>query len=163
MTKSVDACGQSHSHDSAETLACNSPECHNHYPCSPRNARCTTGLSIGSSFICPMGCSCRMFREAGLEHCIRSFGFELQGRCSAFASWRARKRHPKTFSLAAHNRELVLGQSWTSKRSRGAFVSPPRPSSFAYRVSLNRGEARSRLVAAIRPSTSARYRTRGQR
>src|SRR5215831_7627937 len=37
-----------------------------------------------------------------------SFGFELQGRCSAFTSWRARKRDPKTFSLAAHNQELVL-------------------------------------------------------
>jgi len=56
-----------------------------------------------------MGCLCRMFREAGLEHCFRSFGFELQGRCSAFTSWRARKRDPKTFSLAAHNQELVLG------------------------------------------------------
>jgi len=89
---------------------------------------------IVSSFICPMGCSCRLFREAGLEHCIRSFGFELS--CSAFASWRARKRHPKTFSLAAHNRELVLGQSWTSKRSRGGLASPPRPSSFAYRACL---------------------------
>ena len=30
-----------------------------------------------------MGCLCRMFGEAGLEHCFRSFGFELQGRCSA--------------------------------------------------------------------------------
>jgi hypothetical protein len=56
-----------------------------------------------------MGCLCRMFREAGLEHCFRSFSFELQGRCSAFTSWRARKRDPKTFSLAAHNQELVLG------------------------------------------------------
>ena len=46
--KSVDACGQSHSHDSAETLACNSPECHNHYPCSPRNARCTTVYRLGT-------------------------------------------------------------------------------------------------------------------
>src|SRR6516164_9880992 len=72
---------------------------------------------------------------------------------------------PRRFPFAAHNRELVLGQSWTSKRSRGGFASPPRPSSFAYRyrASLNGGEARSRLVAAIRPSTSARYRTRGQR
>jgi hypothetical protein len=32
-----------------------------------------------------------------------SFGFEFQGRCSAFTSWRARERGPKTFSLAAHN------------------------------------------------------------
>src|SRR6476661_40897 len=39
---------------------------------------------------------------------FRLFGFELQGRCSAFTSWRARKRDPKTFSLAAHNQELVL-------------------------------------------------------
>jgi hypothetical protein len=38
-----------------------------------------------------------------------SFGFEFQGRCSAFTSWRARERDPKTFSLAAHNQELVLG------------------------------------------------------
>src|SRR6516162_11713119 len=40
---------------------------------------------------------------------IRSFGFEFQGPCSAFTSWRARKRDPKTFSLPAHNQELVLG------------------------------------------------------
>ena len=53
-----------------------------------------------------MGCLCRMFREAGLEHCFRSFGFELQGRCSAVASWRARKRDPKTFSLAAQFEEV---------------------------------------------------------
>jgi transposase len=39
---------------------------------------------------------------------FRLFGFELQGRCSAFTSWPARKRDPKTFSLAAHNQELVL-------------------------------------------------------
>ena len=39
---------------------------------------------------------------------FRLFGFELQGRCSAFTSWRAPKRDPKTFSLAAHNQELVL-------------------------------------------------------
>src|SRR6516162_8646821 len=39
---------------------------------------------------------------------FRLFGFELQGRCSAFTSWRARKRDPKTFSLAAHNQGLVL-------------------------------------------------------
>src|SRR5262245_40233262 len=39
----------------------------------------------------------------------RSFAFELQRRCSAFTSRRARKRDPKTFSLAAHNQELVLG------------------------------------------------------
>src|SRR5262245_54580336 len=42
-------------------------------------------------------------------YCFRSFGFEFQGPCSAFTSWRARKRDPKTFSLAAHNQELVLG------------------------------------------------------
>ena len=40
---------------------------------------------------------------------LRSFGFELQGPCSAFTSWRARKRDPNTFSLTAHNQELVLG------------------------------------------------------
>src|SRR5215813_7731680 len=51
------------------------------------------------------GCSVK--RE--LEHCFRSFGFEFQGRCSAFTSWRARERDPKTFSLATHNQELVLG------------------------------------------------------
>src|SRR5262245_43414516 len=39
----------------------------------------------------------------------RSFGFEFQGSCSAFTSWRARKRDPKTFSLAAHHQELVVG------------------------------------------------------
>src|SRR6516164_9892807 len=49
------------------------------------------------------------FCEAGLEHCFRSFGLEFQGSCSAFTSRRARKRDPKTFSLAAHNQELVLG------------------------------------------------------
>src|SRR5215831_16271939 len=38
-----------------------------------------------------------------------SFGFEFQEPCSAFTSWRARKRDSKTFSLAAHNQELVLG------------------------------------------------------
>src|SRR5262249_35747930 len=42
-------------------------------------------------------------------YCFRSFGFEFQGPCSAFTSWRARKRDPKTFSLPAHNQELVLG------------------------------------------------------
>jgi hypothetical protein len=41
--------------------------------------------------------------------CFRSFGFEFQGPCSAFTSWRARERDSKTFSLAAHNQELVLG------------------------------------------------------
>src|SRR5436190_21416096 len=56
----------------------------------------------------PYGLFMPMFSEAGLEHCFRSFGFELQGR-SAFTSWRARKRDPKTFSLAAHNQELILG------------------------------------------------------
>ena len=39
---------------------------------------------------------------------IRSFGFEFQGPCSAFTTWRARICDPKTFSLAAHNQELVL-------------------------------------------------------
>src|SRR5260221_14255439 len=37
---------------------------------------------------------------------FRSFGFELQGPCSAFTSWRAHIRNPKTFSLTAHNQEL---------------------------------------------------------
>src|SRR6516225_530204 len=37
-----------------------------------------------------------------------SFGFELQGPCSAFTSWGAHIRDPKTFPLAAHNQELVL-------------------------------------------------------
>src|SRR6266571_7477536 len=50
--------------------------------------------------------SCYFF---AVTTCFRSFGFELQGPCSAFTSWRARKRDPKTFSLAAHNQELVLG------------------------------------------------------
>src|SRR6266550_4514306 len=50
--------------------------------------------------------SCYFF---AVTTCFRSFGFELQGRCSAFTSWRARKRDPKTFSLAAHNQEFVLG------------------------------------------------------
>src|SRR5262245_21357097 len=45
----------------------------------------------------------------GAEQCFRSFGFELQRPCSAFTSWRACKRDPKTFSLAAHNQELVFG------------------------------------------------------
>src|SRR5262245_34176821 len=47
--------------------------------------------------------------QAGRCYCFRSFGFECQGPCSAFTSWRARKRDPKTFALAAHNQELVLG------------------------------------------------------
>src|SRR6266545_4520802 len=50
--------------------------------------------------------SCYFF---AVTTCFRSFGFELQGRCSAFTSWRARKRDPKTLSLAAHNQEFVLG------------------------------------------------------
>src|SRR5215469_16458166 len=37
-----------------------------------------------------------------------SFGFELQGPCSAFTSWSAHIRDPKTFPLAAHSQELVL-------------------------------------------------------
>src|SRR6516165_1364733 len=37
-----------------------------------------------------------------------SFGFELQGPCSAFTSLGAHIRDPKTFPLAAHNQELVL-------------------------------------------------------
>src|SRR5215831_8009103 len=47
--------------------------------------------------------------QAGRCYCFRSFGFEFQGPCSAFTSWRARKRDPKTFSLPAHNQKLVLG------------------------------------------------------
>src|SRR5215831_14377258 len=47
--------------------------------------------------------------QAGRCYCFRSFGFEFQGPCSAFTSWRARKRDPKTFSLPAHNQVLVLG------------------------------------------------------
>src|SRR6516162_4483286 len=43
-----------------------------------------------------------------LSRCLRSFGFELQGPCSAFTSWGAHIRDPKTFPLAAHNQELVL-------------------------------------------------------
>src|SRR6516165_3998765 len=46
---------------------------------------------------------------SGFGTCFRSFGFEFQGPCSALTSWRARKRDPKTLSLAAHNQELVLG------------------------------------------------------
>src|SRR6516162_5104076 len=34
--------------------------------------------------------------------------FEFQEPRSAFTSWRARKRDPKTFSLTAHDQELVL-------------------------------------------------------
>ena len=50
-------------------------------------------------------------RNSGGANCylLPSFGFEFQGPCSAFTSWRARKRDPKTFSLAAHNQEPVLG------------------------------------------------------
>ena len=40
-----------------------------------------------------------------------SFGFELQGPCSAFTSWRARERDPKTFPLAAHNLDAVEGDA----------------------------------------------------
>jgi hypothetical protein len=39
---------------------------------------------------------------SGFGACFRSFGFEFQGPCSPFTSWRARKRDPKTLSLAAH-------------------------------------------------------------
>jgi hypothetical protein len=45
---------------------------------------------------------------AKFASCFRSFGFELQGPCSAFTSWRAHIRNPKAFPLAAHNQELVL-------------------------------------------------------
>jgi hypothetical protein len=38
LTQSADACGQGYSHDSAETVACNSPEYHHDYPRSFRNA-----------------------------------------------------------------------------------------------------------------------------
>jgi hypothetical protein len=34
--------------------------------------------------------------------CFRSFGFELQGHCSAFSSWRARIRYTQTLALPAH-------------------------------------------------------------
>jgi hypothetical protein len=44
----------------------------------------------------------------GGGHPLRSFGFELQGPCPTFASWRVRKCDPKTFSFPAHNQELVL-------------------------------------------------------
>ena len=47
-------------------------------------------------------------RDDSLSRDACSFGFEFQGPCSAFTSWRARERDPKTFSLAAHNQELVL-------------------------------------------------------
>src|SRR6266436_1964464 len=40
--------------------------------------------------------------------CVPSFGFESQEPWSVFTSRRARKRDPKTFSLTAHNQELVL-------------------------------------------------------
>ena len=42
-------------------------------------------------------------RRGEIATFFRLFGFELQGRCSAFTSWRARERDPKTFSLATHN------------------------------------------------------------
>src|SRR5215831_14942169 len=48
-------------------------------------------------------------RTGSIATCFRSFGFEFQGPRSAFSSWRARKRDPNTFSLTAHNQELVLG------------------------------------------------------
>src|SRR6516225_2090183 len=51
----------------------------------------------------------RRCRDDSLSRGEGSFSFEVQGRCSAFTSWRARERDPKTFSLAAHNQELVLG------------------------------------------------------
>src|SRR6516162_1567501 len=37
-----------------------------------------------------------------LPSSFRSFGFELQGPCSAFTSWRARIRGPQTLALPAH-------------------------------------------------------------
>ena len=51
----------------------------------------------------------RALGQGELLPAFRSFGFEFQGPCSAFTPWRARERDPKTFSLAAHNQELVLG------------------------------------------------------
>src|SRR6266550_7540490 len=51
----------------------------------------------------------RRCRDDSLLRDACSFGFEFQGPCSAFTSWRARECDPKTFSLAAHNQELVLG------------------------------------------------------
>jgi hypothetical protein len=38
----------------------------------------------------------------GANICLRSFGFELQGRCSAFTSWRARIRYTQTLAFPAH-------------------------------------------------------------
>src|SRR5262245_32646804 len=73
---------------------------------SPRAVHTLTGsmeraiksASIGS----------RRCRDDSLSRDACSFGFEFQGSCSAFTSRRARERDPKTFSLAAHNQELVL-------------------------------------------------------
>ena len=39
---------------------------------------------------------------------FRSFRFELQGPCSAFAPWRVRIRYTQAFALPAHNQKLVL-------------------------------------------------------
>ena len=40
---------------------------------------------------------------------FRSFGFELQGPCSAFTSWCARIRYTQALALPAHNQKLVFG------------------------------------------------------
>src|SRR5262249_54671482 len=53
-------------------------------------------------------CSPRGTQAGRIATCFRSFGLEFQGPCS-FTSRRARKRDPKTFSLPAHDQELVLG------------------------------------------------------
>jgi hypothetical protein len=135
------------------------------YPRSPRNARCTTGLSIGNAtdrrqpsfalWAVRAGCSVKRDLSTASAHLVLNFRDAAPpSPLGALAN-----ATPRRFPL-----RLITGNLSSLRRGRGASLYPhPRPSSFAYRASLNGGEARSRLVAAIRPSTSARYRTRGQR
>src|SRR5215471_16574792 len=56
----------------------------------------------------PLADKCTAAKNRNSITSFRLFGFELQGRCSAVTSWRAPKRDPETFSLAAHNQERVV-------------------------------------------------------
>jgi hypothetical protein len=62
---------------------------------------------------------------------VPSFGFEFQEPWSAFTSWRARIRDPKTFPLAAHNQELVLRHVRARPQ---ACESAPGPKSYQFRA-----------------------------
>src|SRR6516165_535533 len=63
------------------------PSCHRTNRLGSRRAPSSFFLLPSSFFLLPSS--------------FRSFGFELQGPCSAFTSWRARIRDPQTLALPA--------------------------------------------------------------